>query len=69
MNPAAVKAIVVLIQNILVGFEALKAISVLIQERQARGEDVTLDDLKSLELNDDIARDHLLSAIDEAERG
>ena len=46
---------------------ALQAVSELIQKKQLAGEDVTLDDLKSLQLNDDTARDMLVAAIEEAE--
>lgn len=69
MNTAAIRAIISLINQATLAVTALQEVSKLIQQRQAAGEDVTLDDLKTLQLGDDAARDVLRQAIEDAEAG
>lgn len=69
MNTAALRAIISLINQVSIAAEALQGVSNLIQQRQAAGEDVTIDDLKAMQLQDDQAADALRQAIEDAEAG
>lgn len=67
MNPQTILAIASLLDTAVRSLEALKAVSDMIKVKRAAGQEITLDDFKSLQVEDDAARDLLFEAIEEAE--
>lgn len=69
MNPQVLLAILALADRATSALQALSAVKGAVRTAQAEGRDLTLDDLKQFQLQDDAARDILVSAIEEAENG
>lgn len=48
---------------------AAEKIGRMVAEAQKEGRELTLDEIKTLQMDDDLARDELVRAIEEAEQG
>ncbi len=67
MNPATLAIVLQLINTVTAAATALQAVSRIIEQAKAEGRDVTIDDLKVLQLDDDAASEALVLAIESAE--
>ena len=67
MDAAALLVLIELINAATGAMTALQGVSKVIQQARDEGRDVTLDDLKALELKDDESRQVLVDAIENAE--